>query len=82
MSHYQASLYGSDGVGHGKRKVNTWRKGKTIRDHNSGAHRRNQENKFTRASWQNDGSKRDPFNKACAHTCNGKRNRFSGASAI
>lgn len=30
MSHYNQSLSINDGVGHGKHKINVWRKGKTL----------------------------------------------------
>lgn len=58
-----------------------YRPGKTARDHKSGSWSRCIQNKQTRAAWQNDGSKREPF-KSIAHTCNGKRNRFASANAI
>lgn len=62
-----------------KKKPGQFRIGKTSRDHKSGAWLRCQKNKQARAEYQNDSkmSFRD-----IAHTCNGKRNRFSSSSAI
>ena len=48
------------------------RKGKTAKDHINGQKQKNQQNKDSRASWQND-SKGTSFPAA---SCNGKRNRY------
>lgn len=61
--------------------VDICRKGKTERDHKSGSWARSIQNKITRAEYQKDTSKSKSFSEI-AHTCNGKKNRFSAASSI
>ena len=61
--------------------VDVCRKGKTESDHKSGAWARCIQNKATRAAFQNDTNKSKSFQEV-AHTCNGKKNRFSAASSI
>ena len=78
--HYQESMQETlTGIGRGKTR-SIRMKGKTTRDHKSGAWDRCWRNKAERASWQND-SKRPPFS-SIAHTCNGKRNRNPNADTI
>jgi hypothetical protein len=48
------------------------RTGKTAKDHRNGAKNKNQQNKDSRAMWQND-TKSTSFPAA---SCNGKRNRY------
>lgn len=80
MSHYKLSMSEEHlGLKVGeKRSIRA--KGKTARDHKSGAHLRCIHNKQTRADWQND-SRRPAFS-TIAHTCNGKRNRNPSADSI
>lgn len=80
MSHYILSMSGSH-KGPEKRSSHQHRKGKTLRDHKSGAWARCFQNKAARASWQNDGTKRESFS-SIAYTCNGKRNRFKASNVI
>lgn len=49
------------------------RVGKTAKDRASGAMRRNQDNKDSRASWCNDGKR--SINNFPYNSCNGKKNR-------
>lgn len=79
MSHYKLSMSGPH-TGPEKRKPHP-RKEKTLRDHKAGSWSRNFQNKEARASWQNDGTKREPFS-SIAYTCNGKRNRFKSSDTI
>jgi len=57
------------------KKSGEYRKGKTRRDRENGAHARNIDNKEARANWQNDSKATNDAKSFPYGTCNGKRNR-------